>query len=149
MWAHLHSCASLVGGTSSLVCFSTLLFRLSFAHLLITLCICFNIPHPTIPHLSHCHCGHTIHWWFGYPLGTFPIWEWLHYSPWYDFKYRCNHYVGEWSSRTKRRFPPFPPPYTKTNGYCYHQRWFSNLDDMGFFSNSSSRCIGEDPQQML
>jgi hypothetical protein len=30
------------------------------AHFLTTFDICFDISHPTIPHLSRCQCGHTI-----------------------------------------------------------------------------------------
>jgi len=35
-------------------------FHLSSIHFLTTLCIRFSIPHPTIPHVSQCQCGHTI-----------------------------------------------------------------------------------------
>jgi len=34
-----------------------------------------------------------------------------------------------WNSRTKKGFPPFLPPYTKMNGYCHHQKRFSNLGE--------------------
>lgn len=47
-------CVGPIPGAWLLVCFNTPSFRLSFTHLLITLCICFNIPQTTIPHLSQC-----------------------------------------------------------------------------------------------
>jgi hypothetical protein len=39
---------------------STPSFCLFLVHFLTTFCICLNISHPTIPHLSQCQCGHTI-----------------------------------------------------------------------------------------
>jgi hypothetical protein len=35
-------------------------FHLSSTHFLTILCICLSIPHPTVPHVSQCKCGHTI-----------------------------------------------------------------------------------------
>ncbi len=65
--------------------------------------------------------------WFGYSFVTLFVWEWTHYNPWYISKYCCSYCIGEWSSRTKRGFSPFSSPHTKTNGYCHHQKQFSNL----------------------
>jgi hypothetical protein len=58
--AHFRSCASPVAGAWLLAHMSTPSFRLPFAQFLITFCICFGMPHPIVPHLSQCHCGHMI-----------------------------------------------------------------------------------------
>jgi hypothetical protein len=60
VWAHIHSRASPTIGAWLLDCPSTLSFWLSFVQFLIAFHIRLSIPHPTIPHLSHCRCGHTI-----------------------------------------------------------------------------------------
>jgi hypothetical protein len=69
----------------------------------------------------------SYHQWFGYPFATLLMQEWTHCNPWYPLKYHCSYHIGKWSSSTKIGFSPFPPPHTKTSGYCHHYRQFLNL----------------------
>jgi len=81
------------------------------AHFLTTFDICFDISHPTVPHLSWCQCGHTID-----NLGIHLLYCFCgrtHFNPWYILKYSCNCHVKKWSSCTKKGFPPFLPPHTQ------------------------------------
>ncbi len=100
-------------------------FYLSLAHFLTMLCICFNIPHYI--NTSFTMLMWSYHQWFCYPFITLPMQEWAHCSPRYALRYHCSYHVGKWNSCRKKCFTPFPPPYTKTSWYCYHQRQFSNL----------------------
>jgi hypothetical protein len=60
MRANLRSCAGLKVGVWLYARPTTLTFRVSLTHFLITLCTYLGLPHPTIAHLSRCQCGHTI-----------------------------------------------------------------------------------------
>jgi len=53
------SCVGLITGVWLLVHPTTLAFSLSLVHFLTTLCICFDLPHPTIAHFSCCQCELT------------------------------------------------------------------------------------------
>ncbi len=70
----------------------------------------------------------SYHWWFGYPFATLLVGEWMHSNPWYVLKYHYSYRVEKWSSHIEKGFSPFPPPHMEMNGYCHHQRRFSNLD---------------------
>jgi len=119
---------------------STPSFCLSFAHLLITLYTCFNIPHPTIRHLSQCQCGHTID-----GLGI----HLLHCS--------CGNeriithdtiwntivtIVLETGARIQKKGSHLFPHHTrKKMDIVITKDNFRTLMAWVFFSNSSSRCI--------
>jgi hypothetical protein len=60
MQACHRSCASQTTMTWLLAHPNTISFRLSFAHFFITFCLRLSIPHPRVPYLSRCQCGHTI-----------------------------------------------------------------------------------------
>jgi hypothetical protein len=87
----------------------------------------------------------SYHWWFGHPFVTFPMWEWVHYNPWYNSRYRCNHCVREWCSCTKRGFPPSPHRTWRQVDIVITRDGFQTLAAF-FFSNSSNRCTSKDLQ---
>jgi hypothetical protein len=58
--ACLCSYTSLIVRAWLLACPSTPSFCLSSTHFLTTLHISLSMPHPMVPHLSWCQCGHTI-----------------------------------------------------------------------------------------
>jgi hypothetical protein len=57
---HLRSYLGPTIGAWLLVCLNTPSVHLSSTHFLTTLSIHFSIPHPIVPHVSQCQCGHTI-----------------------------------------------------------------------------------------
>ncbi len=115
--ARCHSCARPTTGAWLLAHISTLSF---------ILCPFFyNTPYLSQYTTFYSSASFTMsvssyHRWFGYPFVTLHVWEWVHCNPWYALKYHCSYHIGEWSSRTKRDFSPFPSPLTKTSGYCHH-----------------------------
>ncbi len=121
----LRSCAGLVIGASLLAHPNTPSFHLSYAHFLITLCIQFDIPHPAIAHFSQCQCGHTIndlciqllHCLYGNECtATHDMLQ--------DVVVAITSKSGTHVQQEVSYF--FPPPHTKMNGSCHHQRQFSN-----------------------
>jgi hypothetical protein len=118
MWTHFHSCVGLAIGAWLLTCLNTPSFHLSSTHFFIMLCICFGIPHPMVTHLlvwSH-------HQWFGYPFSMLPMWM-NTLQPMICFKISLQ--LLCW--RMELTYKKFSSPYTKTNGYCCHQRRFLYL----------------------
>ncbi len=109
-----------------LACPSTPSFCLSFAHFFYNISYSFQYTTFYI-YTSFTMSMWSYHWWFWYPFAMLPMQEWTHYNPWYILRYLCSYCIGESNPCIERGFSLFPPPHTKTNGYCHHQRQFSNL----------------------
>ncbi len=115
VWARVHSCVGPTTRAWLLARLSTFSFRLFFAHLFITLHICFNIPHPIVVYFSKCQCCHTIddldiHL-LCYPCENEPI---------------ATHDMLRDTIVTIASKSGVLSPHTKMSGYCNHQRQFSN-----------------------
>jgi len=65
---------------------------------------------------------------FKYVFTSTPLGKWAYSSPWYTSRYYCKYCFRKWNTCLEGGFPLFPSPHSTTNGYPYHQRWFSDLD---------------------
>ncbi len=123
---HLHSCVGPIVRDSLLTHLNTPSFHLFSAHFFYS--TLYSYRYTTFySYASFTMLVWSYYWWLGYPFVKLHVWEWVHYNPWYISRYHCNYHIEEWNSHTKRGFSPFSLPHIKTNGYCHHYRWFSNL----------------------
>jgi hypothetical protein len=73
-WTHFRSCVGPITGVWLLAHPIILAFNLSLVHFLTTLCICLDLPHPTITHISCCQCELTNDD-FKYLFTSVPMWN--------------------------------------------------------------------------
>jgi hypothetical protein len=139
VWTRLHSCVGLVVRVWLLTCFNTFSFHLSSTHLFTTLHICLGISHLMVAHLSWCNVVISSMIWVSICYAAYVRMK--HCNPWYIFKCCCNCRVGKWRSCTERGCPPFPLPYTKTNGYYHHQRGLKTLVNVIIINSTHTNLI--------